>query len=135
MKQVFAVLGLVALSACSTAPQDQANSGTSVPTSGAGAYDGHWKGSWTGVSNVGNQSYGCQSYLGNIDLTVAAGQVSGNASGQYLGTISGTVAPDGQFTGKIGPYDMSGRFSGQRFSARFTTAKCQMGVSARPIAS
>jgi hypothetical protein len=94
-------------------------------------FDGQWKGSWSGVSNVGTGNYGCQAYLGNVVMTVTNGSVSGSTSGQYQGTISGTVAKDGKFKGKIESFDISGSFSGKRFKGRFTTDKCVMSVSAK----
>jgi len=100
----------------------------------AAPFDGQWKGSWSGVSNLGTGNYGCQSYIGNVNMTVANGSVNGSTTGQYEGTIAGTVAKDGKFKGKIGAYDMSGSFSGKRFKGRFTTDKCVMSVSAKPTA-
>ena len=97
----------------------------------AAPFDGPWKGSWSGVSNLGTGNYGCQAYAGNVTMTVASGKVSGATTGQYEGTITGTVANDGKFKGKIGPFDISGSFSGKRFKGRFTTDKCVMSVSAK----
>jgi hypothetical protein len=98
----------------------------------AGPFDGRWTGSWTGVSNIGTSTYPCKSYIGNVDVTVADGHVTGVTTGQYQGTIEGTVAANGKFTGKIGPYAMSGSFSAKQFRARFTTDKCAMSMSAKP---
>ena len=97
----------------------------------ANPFDGGWKGSWSGVSNIGTGSYGCQSYSGHVNMTIADGQVSGTTTGQFQGTIAGTVAQNGKFTGNIGQYGMSGSFSGKSFEGRFTTAKCAMSVSAK----
>ncbi len=101
-------------------------------THAAAPSDGGWKGSWSGVSNVGTGSYNCTSYHGNVDMTIANGQVSGTTTGQFQGAIAGTVATDGKFIGHIAQYNMSGRFSGKRFQGRFTTSKCAMSVSAKP---
>jgi hypothetical protein len=98
---------------------------------GATPFDGQWKGSWSGVSNLGTGNYGCQAYIGNVNMTVANGSVSGATTGQYEGTISGTVAQNGKFKGKIGDFDISGSFSGKRFKGRFTTDKCVMSMSAK----
>lgn len=94
-------------------------------------FDGQWKGSWSGVSNLGTGNYGCQTYIGNVDMTIADGKVSGSTTGQYQGTITGAVAEDGKFIGKIGSFELSGSFSGKRFRGRFTTDKCVMSMSAR----
>ena len=99
----------------------------------AGPFDGRWTGSWSGISTVGPQPYPCQQYSGNIDMTISDGRLTGTTTGQFQGTIEGVVAENGKFTGKMGPYDMSGSFSAKRFNARFTTAKCAVAVSAKPM--
>jgi hypothetical protein len=98
----------------------------------AGPFDGQWKGSWSGISTIGPQPYPCQQYSGNVDMTITDGRVTGATTGFVHDTIEGMVAENGKFTGKMGPYAMSGSFSAKRFSARFTTAKCAMAVSAKP---
>lgn len=97
----------------------------------AGPFDGRWKGGWSGTSSTGMESRGCQSYAGNIDMTVANGQVTGETTGQFNGSISGTVTNEGKFKGKVGPYDMTGTFSRRGFSGRIVAAKCIASVSAK----
>jgi len=105
----------------------------------AASFDGHWKGSWSGTSGTGMENrtagtQGCQSFHGNIDMTVNGGAVTGETTGQFHGPISGTVADDGKFTGKIGGFPMEGTFSTKRFQGRITTSRCVARVSARPQA-
>lgn len=97
----------------------------------AGPFDGRWKGGWSGTSSTGVEGRGCQSYSGDINMTVANGQVSGETTGQFNGTITGTVTNDGKFQGKIGPYDMTGTFSRKGFSGRIAASKCVARVSAK----
>ncbi len=98
----------------------------------AGPFDGRWTGSWSGVSGIGGaDSHQCQLYHGDIDMTVADGQVTGSTKGQFKGTIAGTVSSDGKFSGTMASYQMTGKFSGKKFKGRFTTAKCAMNVAAK----
>jgi hypothetical protein len=101
---------------------------------GEGQFDGRWKGSWSVTSNAGLQGRTCRTYRGNIDMTVANGEVTGETTGHFNGSISGTVANDGKFTGKIGSFDMTGTFSRTRFSGRIATPNCVARVSARTVA-
>jgi hypothetical protein len=98
----------------------------------AGPFDGQWKGSWSGVSSAGGDPRLCQGYHGNVDMTITNGRVSGSTTGQFQGTIEGAVANDGKFRGKMGPYDMTGKFSAKRFTGHFAASKCAMNVSAKP---
>jgi hypothetical protein len=98
----------------------------------AGKFDGQWIGGWSGVSSIGGEQPGlCQSYRGNVHITISDGRVSGETTGQYQGTITGTVQDDGKFSGKMASYDMGGKFSGKKFTGRFVTAKCAMSVTAK----
>jgi|SRR6185437_9812969 len=95
-------------------------------------FDGRWRGSWSGTSSTaGAEGRGCTNYSGNIDMTVANGEVTGETTGQFSGPISGRVANDGKFTGQIGGYAMTGTFSPKGFKGRITGSKCIASASAK----
>jgi class 3 adenylate cyclase len=95
------------------APQQQAsaapNVGKSVTSPGlpGAPYDGEWK----GIRMGGYPGSG-----GTVQLTVARNAVSGKMQ-SYLGNVqlSGTIASDGSFTGKVGGQSITGKFEGDRF--------------------
>ncbi|HUH83516.1 MAG TPA: hypothetical protein VLX85_02840 [Stellaceae bacterium] len=95
-----------------------------------GPFDGQWKGSWGGGSSTNGRGKECQAFNGEIEMTVADGRVSGLSKGRAEARVAGTVAPDGKFTGKLGSYDMTGQFSGVKFTGSWSTTRCSINVTA-----
>jgi class 3 adenylate cyclase len=98
------------------APQQQAliapdvSKSVTSPTLPGAPYDGEWKGfvlgsrNWTG---------GCQ---GHIKVMIAKNLASAKMECiRGSAQLSGTIASDGSFTGKLASADVSGKFDGDRF--------------------
>ncbi len=95
-----------------------------------GPFDGQWKGSWGAGSSTGGGGKECRAFNGEIEMTIADGRVSGLSKGRAEAKVAGTVAQDGKFAGKLGSYDMTGQFSGTKFTGSWSTPKCSMNVTA-----
>jgi hypothetical protein len=58
----------------------------------AAPFDGQGQGSWSGVSNLGTGSYGCQAYIGHVTMTAAPsisrGAFPGSGSRAVLSPIN-----------------------------------------------
>jgi len=118
------------------APQQQALVAPDVSKSAAspalpGApYDGEWKGTVISSANCTyNWTYGpCG---GNVKVTVAKNAVSGKLQGRTGDAqLSGTIASNGSFAGKIGGYPLSGKFEEDRFEG---VVEAQPGVSSSSV--
>ena len=98
----------------------------------AGPYDGQWNGSWGGGSNKGRAAVGrgCEKPNGTIEMEIANGEVRGSSKARAQARISGTVAPDGSFSGHLGAAEMTGQFSGTHFQGNFDSPKCRFNVTA-----
>jgi hypothetical protein len=102
------------------ATPDESKSVTSPATPGA-PYDGEWK----GIKLAETPGAG-----GKVQLTVARNAVSGKVE-SYLGNaqLSGTIASDGSFTGKVGDQRLTGKFEGDRFQGVISLAQTPSYIS------
>jgi len=105
------VLGAVALVAL-----------TGASALAASPYDGEWK---VQTSYANSR---CPS--GNFSATVADGKMTGvykGVRGSY--NLTGTVTPDGSFTGSFGRAPLSGKFAGDHLSTTFAPPEpqCERG--------
>ena len=87
----------------------------------AGPYDGQWNARFS--YNVAK----CPG--GNFSATVADSKLTGVYKGMY-GTypVSGTIAPDGSFSGFFGRGALTGKFSSDRFSGSFPPPEAVCGA-------
>jgi|SRR5215470_2499892 len=82
-----------------------------------GPFDGEWNGSAT--ANAG----GCAP--GTVTLSVRGREAVGQASFDAgIRNVNGTVIADGTFGGTLGFQQITGRFSGDRFTGTFRSFDC-----------
>ena len=88
--------------------------------SAAGPFDGQYTGGSPKTARVG----GCPQSFATI--SVIDGKITGECkAAQFAFPITGTVAPDGTTTGKLGQIPFTGKFAGTHFTGSYDSKECK----------
>ncbi len=127
-QQQAGVAASTTAAAPAAAPQQQAlvapelSKSITSPALPAAPYDGEWKGVVLGGHNCASGPCG-----GTVNVTVAKNALSGKMESRAGNMqISGTIANDGSFAGKLGDLHLSGKFDEDRFEGLIISASASI---------
>jgi hypothetical protein len=102
------------------------NSGCNVPATLLPAVAGPYDGQWEGLSiPPGSTGYGRGNCYASVKVIVENNILSGNIEyGRNPSPIVAKIEADGTMTGRAGPFDLEGKFSGDKFEGWYTNQGC-----------
>ena len=92
----------------------------------AGPFDGNWTGEANGLMSATGRGSGSGLCSGSATATVKDNVLTGSMQlGRSNPGFGGKIATDGSFTGHVGQFPATGKFSGNAFNGNFnSTANC-----------